>query len=344
MGQVIQVNGDYNIKAKSGSSITLDPGITGDVIVVGNLVVEGKTISIETQDLFIRDNIILLNDGEVGPGVTLGISGIEIDRGSSANNVGFFWNEQTSSWSLVSAPPSSNFSVDSNSRLTLKEILTDAEVDDGNLTLIGSGTGVVTVAGTDNYEQQVTQDDHLPNKRYTDNAIFNRPNYRVGVGTTPANPSNDPFLKTDNTMVLVSDALLQDSVDDHEQLTGQSFSQSVVSVIVNSVQPPTAQFFQNSVRMQNIRVTGDEISNVASGGDVYVKTLGDGKLRVNNSIRIEYSNQPGSIPNSSLLYAAAPAAGTTGLYFVNHNSVSQPQNKTGELISKNRALVYSMIF
>ena len=344
MGQVIQVNGDYNIKAKQGSRITLDPGETGDVVITGNLVVEGESVEVSTEDLVIKDNIIILNDGEPGPGVTLNLSGIKIDRGEGANNVGLFWNEQLDSWTLVSGSESDDFFVDGTSRLTLKEILTDSGVDGGNLTLIGSGTGVVSVSGTVDYQDQVVDDDHLPNKRYVDDAVFNRPNYRVGVGTPPSNPDRDPFLKFDSTMVLISDSLLQDSVDDYQALTGETFVESVVSVIVDSDQPPTAQFFQNSIRLQDIEFFNNEISNTNADGEVFVKTNGDGKLRTNNSIRIEYSNQPGSVLDSSLLYAAAPSHGTTGLYFVNHNSVTEPQNKTGELVSKNRALVYSMIF
>jgi hypothetical protein len=42
------------------------------------------------------------------------------------------------------------------------------------------------------------------------------------------------------------------------------------------------------------------------------------------------------------LYAAAPSIGTTGVYFVNDSAEAAKQN--GELISKNKALVFSMLF
>jgi len=42
------------------------------------------------------------------------------------------------------------------------------------------------------------------------------------------------------------------------------------------------------------------------------------------------------------LYAAESGAGTTGIYFVNDNAEVAKQN--GELISKNKALVFSMLF
>jgi hypothetical protein len=57
--------------------------------------------------------------------------------------------------------------------------------------LIGAGEGVVTVEGTTDYELQVTQDDHIPNKKYVDVAIVNRP------------PDNE--IKRDDTYVIVQD-------------------------------------------------------------------------------------------------------------------------------------------
>jgi hypothetical protein len=52
-----------------------------NVRIIGDLYVSGTTVTINTKDLNISDNIILLNSGETGSGVTLGTSGIQIDRG-----------------------------------------------------------------------------------------------------------------------------------------------------------------------------------------------------------------------------------------------------------------------
>jgi hypothetical protein len=53
----------------------------GNLIIEGDLTVSGTTTTINTENLNIKDNIILLNSGETGSGVTLGTSGIQIDRG-----------------------------------------------------------------------------------------------------------------------------------------------------------------------------------------------------------------------------------------------------------------------
>ena len=70
-----------------------------NVTIQGNLTVSGTTTSIETTNTNITDNIITLNAGESGAGVTSGSSGIEVDRGSSANKT-FTWVEASNYWSL----------------------------------------------------------------------------------------------------------------------------------------------------------------------------------------------------------------------------------------------------
>ena len=67
------------------------------VTITGNLVVEGTQTTLETVDTAIRDNIIVLNSGETGAGITLGQSGILIDRGSEAN-VAIVYDETYERW------------------------------------------------------------------------------------------------------------------------------------------------------------------------------------------------------------------------------------------------------
>jgi hypothetical protein len=189
MSQVLQTNCDYKIKTQSSGTITLDTspiaGNNGTVRITGNLIVEGEQLTVNTADLFVEDHIIRLNVGETGNGVTEGYSGIEVDRGTDGvdtNLYATFWfNESSDSWEIVqqSGGPTPVIRFD-NSTLKLRAITTNATTDEGDLTLIGSGTGVVKVEGTTNYESQVTDDDDIPNKRYVDLSIRNRePNNRI---------------------------------------------------------------------------------------------------------------------------------------------------------------------
>ena len=82
-------------------TITNDLNVGGNTVITGNLTVNGSTTTVSTTELVVEDNIITLNQGEVGAGVTAGSAGIEIDRGSEAT-VSFVWNEANDRWTAGS--------------------------------------------------------------------------------------------------------------------------------------------------------------------------------------------------------------------------------------------------
>lgn len=59
--------------------------IDGSVTISGDLIVSGSTVTVDSETLLVKDNTLVLNNGEVGAGVTKGEAGIEVDRGSLAN-------------------------------------------------------------------------------------------------------------------------------------------------------------------------------------------------------------------------------------------------------------------
>ena len=73
MSKILNVNtGNYTIRTSEGNNITLDTGVAvGNVVVTGNLQVQGTTTTVESAQLNIEDNIITVNFGETGSGVTL---------------------------------------------------------------------------------------------------------------------------------------------------------------------------------------------------------------------------------------------------------------------------------
>jgi len=56
--------------------------VDGDLIIFGNLSVSGTQFITNTEIVEIQDNLLLINNGEQGPGVSSGLAGIEIDRGT----------------------------------------------------------------------------------------------------------------------------------------------------------------------------------------------------------------------------------------------------------------------
>ena len=176
-GSVQRYSSDHKIKIPSGGQITLDTGInTGLVFITGNLNVQGDVTTITTTNLDIEDNIITLNKGELGFGVSEIVSGIEIDRGTATlGNARFVWDE-SETWLNPST------SLTQNGLFTFKTIngglngiqTNSIDTNGNDLYLINNGLGVISVTGTTDYERQVLdytsaltviEDDTIPNIR-----------------------------------------------------------------------------------------------------------------------------------------------------------------------------------
>lgn len=337
MAQYLQVNGDYNIKTKEGGQITLDtgPGV-GDVRVTGNLVVVGDTLTVSAENLNVKDNIIVLNYGEIGPGVTLEYSGIEVDRGDTSitpatvqDNALFIYNENTNTWEVAHGNVTGTISF-SDSNLKLRRILVDPDVDNGDLTLIGdvSRTGVIKIGNANDYAQQVRdREDNsvIPNKKYVDDAIRNNPTYQI--------------VQEDTRVVVFDIDEPLDPLQNFPPAIGPYTSQPPVSLIsvvvdgqINSV------FYDNRAVIQGLEFNGTEITNDDTNSNIFVRTNGTGKLQTNYAVQLDKIGVvPASVEDSVLLYSSTPGIATTGVYFVN-------SDRNGELINKNKALLFSMIF
>jgi hypothetical protein len=331
MGQFVQVSGDYNIKAGEGATITLDTGAgVGETRVTGNLVVEGDTLYVSVENLNVDDNIITVNYGEspTHPGVTLRYSGIEVERGS-LENVSLLWDENDATWNFKEG------SGYNTSKLRLKEILTNADTDSGDLTLIGTGTGVVKVAGTTAYELQVTDDDDVPNKKYVDDAIQTNPTFQILRSDTRV-ASFDIGSPIDPGLFPIGPYFVQPT----ESLVGVSIDNNII-----------AQFFRNRVQLAGLNFfledpTPDNplipdatvLQTVNTNGNIKLETNGTGKVQITYALQLDNpGTTPAAVTNASLVYGGSVGTGSTGVYF--RNTV-----KNDELISKSKALVFSMIF
>lgn len=329
MGQFVQVSGDYNIKSGEGAVITLDTGAgVGTTRVTGNLLVEGDTLNVSVENLNVQDNIITLNYGETGSGVTLRYSGIEVDRGSS-ESVSFLWDDNDDTWNLKQGAGYAS------SRLRVKEILTNPDTDSGDLTLIGTGTGVIKVLGTTAYELQVTHDDDVPNKKYVDDAIQTNPTFQILRGDTRAAAFD-----------------ISNPIDPGLFPIGPYFSQPTESVIGLAVDDNiVAQFFRNRVQLAGINFFLEDptpdtpgipdatvLQTVNTNGNIKLETNGTGKVQITYALQLDNpGTTPAAVTNASLVYGGAVGAGSTGVYFRNTSN-------NDELISKSKALVFSMIF
>lgn len=79
--QPVLTTSDVSFNTITGTFASL----TGDLVIGGDLTVNGSTTIISSTTVEIEDNIILLNSEQTDPGVTLNLSGIEIERGNLTN-------------------------------------------------------------------------------------------------------------------------------------------------------------------------------------------------------------------------------------------------------------------
>jgi hypothetical protein len=180
---------DYKVRVRDGGTITLFTGNqSGTVIVSGDLLVQGDTTTVESETMVVKDNIIVLNSGETGAGVTLGSAGILIDRGPSTSDAELVWDENETHADALSGSTVFGTWVFRRDNGTLAGIQTNSiDTNQGVLRLISSGSaGYVTVKGTANYERNVLS--------YVDNVTFN-PTFGVTL-----NPTDDDILPNAKAM------------------------------------------------------------------------------------------------------------------------------------------------
>ena len=323
MTKYVVTSGDYHIKTNDAGSIFLDTGNQiGQVYMTGNLVVKGTTTQVDATNLDLKDNIIVLNSGEQGAGVSLSTAGIEIDRGSKPNTQFVF--DETVSWNdpVTQTIKQGGFKTrdinGGNIGLEVRSISTGG----GDLYLINAGTGVISVSGTNAYENQVTDDDDIPNKKYVDVQIA-------------AQVAAADFQK------------IRDGSSSFTQMVVAAFETtgltSVASITVDGVN--NVNFYDNRSELHDLRIDGSRISTTTSNADLTLSAPGTGSVVIDDQLQILTTPSPDDSavdpaqPTDGLkIYAKSQGVGKTGLYYVNSNNVRD------EIISKNRSLLLSMIF
>lgn len=323
MTKYVVTSGDYHIKTNDAGSIFLDTGNQiGQVYMTGNLVVKGTTTQVDATNLDLKDNIIVLNSGEQGAGVSLSTAGIEIDRGSKPNTQFVF--DETVSWNdpVTQTIKQGGFKTrdinGGNIGLEVRSISTGG----GDLYLINAGTGVISVSGTNAYENQVTDDDDIPNKKYVD--------VQIAAQVAAADFQKIRDGSSSFTQMVVADF----------ETTGLT---SVASITVDGVN--NVNFYDNRSELHDLRIDGSRISTTTSNADLTLSAPGTGSVVIDDQLQILTTPSPDDSavdpaqPTDGLkIYAKSQGVGKTGLYYVNSNNVRD------ELISKNRSLLLSMIF
>jgi hypothetical protein len=331
MSKVLRIGAsNYKVVVNNGGTVTLDVGDSpGKVVVTGDLVVQGETTSVNTSQITIEDQILILNKGfdENGNALDLPagiedngdgrVAGIEINRGSNPSYPpARFVFDETISWydSQTGASKSGAFSMsadnDNNFMIGLR---TNSIITKSNADLVFTlGTGTLSIRGSaGNYEDRVTDPDDIPNVQWVDDFV---------VSYFETNPPQ--FIKRSDSVLQIYDQ----SVDD-ETLLQLKLDDQVA-----------AEWRPNSFEVQNIKIAGNEISTTTSNQDLIISCDGTGSVVVNDVLKLTISDDPVSDVDGIKIYAKTEAYGGSGVFFVNK------ENTQDELISKRKAIAYSMIF
>ena len=342
MSKVLSVNnGNYTVKVEAGGQILLDTARgsfvsgkpAGTVVIRGSLEVEGTTTTVESNDTLINDNILTLNNGQAGAGISASKnyqSGIEIDRGSEATASFVF--DDSVSWNIGGDSGTGGFKLFTGSGDKTTLVL-DGIKSNSSL-FIDTGNNAISVTNSSSYETKVfpysggsitggaIDDDIIPNaKAVVDYVTFASANVlqdRIEEGTT-----TKTFVETKDF-----------------EVTG---SASRVDIGIDNV--IKASFFTDTIELGDIIIQGSQIMTSSSNEDLRLEAAGTGSVQINDKLLItttlqadDASVDPLAPSAGSIIYTKAEGNGGSGIYFVNSS------NTQNELISNNRSLLYSMIF
>ena len=345
MSKVLKIeNGGYTIKVQSGQSIVLDTARgnadgnnrpNGNVIVRGNLEVEGSTITVESVNTTLNDNILTLNKFTATETQTNGIpatknsvGGIEIDRGNYANAKFLF--DENISWTHGGTTTQGTFKITTEEGSeTLLPLYTSGIKSPSTLYVL-PGSGVITVSGSADYEEGiftysgnsindggsgvVIDDDHIPNTK----AVVDYVSWFV------TNSGNIAGVTNFDTKITVSDFQSNSTA-------------SKATVAIDNVDKTV--FYSDRVELYGtIKASNTGLTSITTNGDLQLSANGTGEVFVNDILRITESTDPTTPTASVKLYAKTPAGGKTGIFFKNKNGT------TDELISRKRAILYSLMF
>ena len=316
-------NGNYKVAIKTGGTIYLDTGFeTGTVEISGNLLVKGDQTTVNTATLDIEDNIITLNSGETGAGITLNSAGIKINRGTLPDTF-FKYDEDVNGFIAIDSAsalmPLATGKIDSRSQ---------------NL-LLDAGTSTIGVNPTVDYEQKVFTYAGATLTGYDAAKADVIPNTQAVVDYVAYNFANVFLSQIGDGDVTKSSIVIAD------------FENSGVdSVITFAIDGNTvSRLYADRWEFDDLRFTGSVIDTLSSNEDLVLKSSGTGSIRIDDTLHLnrvpsddDASMTPTAPSDGTKIYVANEYTGKSGIFFAND------QGSRDELVSKNRALLFGMLF
>ena len=316
-------DGNYKVAVQTGGTIYLDTGFeTGYVEISGNLLVKGDQTTVNTAQSDIEDNIITLNSGETGAGITLNSAGIKIERGSLPDTF-FKYDEDVNGFIAIDSAsalmPLATGKIDSRSQ---------------NL-LLDAGTSTIGVNPTVDYEQKVFTYAGATLTGYDAAKADVIPNTQAVVDYVAYNFANVFLSQIGDGDVTKSSIVIADFEN--------SGADSVITFAIDG--NTVSQLYADRWEFDDLRFTGSVIDTLSSNEDLVLKSSGTGSIRIDDTLHLnrvpsddDASMTPTAPSDGTKIYVANEYTGKSGIFFAND------QGSRDELVSKNRALLFGMLF
>ena len=318
-------NGDYKLKIQDGGSVVFDTGSAGTVLVTGNLEVRGATTTVNSTELTVTDNMILLNDGYEDSGIPQSldyISGLEINRGSQPN-VLWVWDDERSIFDPKSDTiPQGGFVAYRGQKADnyLAGIFTNSIRSDDTDIAFQTGASNALIVKTPNYENNVLDDDHIPNRKYVNDYVAT---YAIANPPSQTVSGDSRFLAEDTEVVPnLPESILKLFVDEDDLID------------------PIASFTATVGNIYDIKIESNTITSITTNNDLILSANGSGVVKILDGLQLDEGadGDPAVPTTGTTMYYNSVDSSDTGILFKNSSG------KTGEVSSKRSAILYSLIF
>jgi hypothetical protein len=358
MSKILKItDGDYKVKTGYAGTITLDTGSgAGRVVVTGSLDVQGDFTVVQSETLTITDQKIELNVGESGPGVTSKPtdpsqeSGILMHRGANntaaTRDVLIVFKEVAPFFpsTAIAGRGTIQFKYSNGDPVAISTNSISVP-NNGNLGLINAGNGVVTVSGTDFYETNafnyaawnlagnpraayaagaalitLVDGDIIPNstalKDYVDAALYyyRSPLISEGDTTVRTYDAQAPFLNSPSRIEFTVDGSLR------------------------------GKFIATGLEVDNVNIFTNTINNATN--NLILTATTTNTVEVNALLQLNNQASDITVPSATatqIYTKAAEGAGRSGIYFTNDTAYGANAYNNDELVSKNRAVLLSIL-
>ena len=352
MSKVLNVeNGNYIVKVESGKNIILDTSrgevdsngnLIGEVIINGSLLVKGQTTTVNSQNTNILDNIIVLNKYEDDTGISRvlannGKAGIEIDRGANGNRVRIAYNESIN-WNMGGLTGLGAFTFEEDNGSLVPDIrpIQTAGIKSPGTLWIDVGNEIISVTNSVAYEEKIFN--------YVNGNILDNGNDGILDGDSIPNTQAvvDYVRYAFNTIGVQSGIENFDTdfrVYDFDLDGSESRAEAKIDGNVRFT------VYDDRTIFNSLKFTAATITTNTIDVDLELSAPGVASVKIDDVLELTETPHADDVridpfaPAAGIkLYSKTKGTGNTGLYFINKSNVND------EIISKNRSILYSMLF